>query len=603
MNGNKQLVETRIKEELVNYLGNDEVASCSHAETTIVDINILCPWELTAQEELVQRIGGHSVGEMFPNIGTAQVAAQEYIEQIKKGEHKVHSNALLDKIKNNRLKAVWESSINLKDDKQISCQVNCGTCDGQGQIACGSCGGRGKETCSRCGGRGEVDCRNCHGMGTIYDYHKKIRVACSYCFYRGKERCSSCHGGYVDCRTCNGSGALVCRECSGTGRFTVIRTFMVKAVRKWSDIEFPPETADWIVSYIKEAADTKDNHLLPLDRTISIHPPGIKIDTDYPFELKAPGTLIATQATFPGTDEQKHHCVLLGEKLHPLNLGMIGDTASSLLAQQVLDNKADLEKLQPLLQQKIFGILLPLRNTDWSGIKNYPFQINLLSEKAGNNLLSAYSDVVNFYKTARQSNFSIKSWLQLSLIWIVVFFGLLVLINSTYIGQLDWSKSGYAAHYYWQDMWEKARIENIQGVNSFFFIATQSSEFFIRFFLCSLLGFCLAKMFFLVKRALTFLRFIGEIVTGICVGCVIFLLFQPAFLRVTAVTVTEFPPGLNELIAGGVMSLLLIPEVVTLGLFAGIFHSRRKMDDQVLREIEKINIPELEEDLGYPKQG
>ena len=541
---------------------------------------------------------------MFSNIGTAQAAALEYIEQIKKGEHKAHNNTLLDNIKNNRLKAVWESSINLKDDKQISCQVICGTCDGHGQIACGNCGGRGKVTCSRCSGRGEVDCRHCHGIGTTYDYHKKTRVACSYCFYRGKERCSSCYGGNVDCRTCNGSGALVCRECSGTGRFTVIRTFIVKAVRKWSNIEWPPETADWIVSYIREAADTKDNHLLPLDQTISIHPPGIKIDSDYPIELKAPGTLTATQATFPGTDEQEHHCELLGEKLHPLNLGMIGETASSHLAQQVLDNRVDLEKLQPLLQQKIFGILLPVRNTERSDIKkSYPFRINLLSQEAGDNLLSAYSAVVNFYKTARQSNFSIKSWLQLSLIWMFVFFVLMVLINSIYMGQLDWSKSGYAAYYYWQDMWEKARSENTQGVNSLFFIATQSSEFFIRFFICSLIGFCLAKMFFLVKRALTFLRFIGEVMTGICVGSVIFLLFQPAFLRVTAVTVTEFPPSLNELIAGGVMSLLLILEIVILGLLAGLFHSRRKIDDRVLREIEKINIPELEEDMGYLKQG
>ena len=120
-------------------------------------------------------------------------------------------------------------------------------------------------------------------------------------------------------------------------------------------------------------------------------------------------------------------------------------------------------------------------------------------------------------------------------------------------------------------------------------------------FICLLFGICLTKMFFLVQRALTFGRFAGEVMVGACVGYIIFLLFQPAFLRVSAGTVTAFPPGLNELIAGGVMSLSLVLEVVVLGLFAGLFHSRRKIDRRLLRQIKENKVGELEEDLGYLK--
>ena len=379
MDDNEKSVQARIIEELVHYFGTGEAVTCSHAETTNEDVHIFCRWELSAQEETERRIGKHNIGEMFTNIGMAQAAALEYIKQIEKGECQEHNRTLLDFINKNRLKAVWESSFNLKDDRQFSCPVNCVTCNGDGHIVCGRCGGRGRITCSQCGGSCRVDCKSCYGIGSIYDVARRIRRTCNYCSGSGRETCRSCYGGHIDCGACYGQGQLVCNECNGTGYFTIIRMFVVSGVKKRCDIINSPKIADWIKSYIRGAAENPDNHLLPLDQTISIHPPGIEFKTDYPYELKAPGTLVATRATFLETDKQERRCELFGEKLHPLNLGMVGETASSDLAQQVLDNKADLEKLQSLLQQKIFGILLPLRNTDRSEIKNsYPFRINIL---------------------------------------------------------------------------------------------------------------------------------------------------------------------------------------------------------------------------------
>lgn len=606
MESNKKLVEARVREELNRYFGSDEAVTCSHTETTKVDVQIYCRWELFAKEELEHRIGVHNIGEMFSTTQMAEAAALEYIRQIQRGECHVHNKALLDYINKNRLKAVWDSSVRLEDNRHISCVTICSPCDGEGQVNCSNCGGDGREACSNCRGRGLVKCIHCHGIGTIYDADG-IRRACNYCFYRGEIDCRRCRGGYTDCTRCYGNGQLVCKNCKGTGRFTITRMFTVNGVQKQGAIaiEHQTETPDWIKNYIKEAAKYPDSHPLPLIQSISIHPPGIKFKTDYPYELKAPATLPATSAIFLGSEKKERQCKLLGEKLHSLDLGMVGETASSHLAQQVLDNKADLEKLQPLLQQRIFGILLPLRNSASTDIKkSYPLQVNLLSEEAGNNLLSAYSNVVNFFKMAR-SNLSIKSWLEISVVWMLLLFLFLIFINAIYIGQLDWSESGYTAHYYWQDLWGVAKSKNLWDALqlSFFikFVETQQPGFIIRGLICTVFGVCLTKMFFLVPRALTFWRYIGEILIGACVGGVIFFLFYPAVSVVT--TATVYPPSLNELITGGVMSLSLILEVIVLGLFAGLFHSRRKIDRRLRQQIKANNITELEEDLGYLKQG
>ena len=415
----------------------------------------------------------------------------------------------------------------------------------------------------------------------------------------------SCWGGKVNCNTCSGKGMLTCNNCSGTGCFTITRKFTVSGFIQNRTINSRRDTPDWINKYISEAANNPDTHLLPLEETIGIYPPDIKFKTDYPYVLEAPGTLPATRATLLGTDEQERQCELFGEELHPHDLGLVGDYAGSHLARQVLSNMTDLEKLQPLLQQKIFGILLPLRHNAPSDIaSSYPFRVRLLSNETGNNLLSAYNAVVGVYKKAR-SIISIKSWLGLSAAWIVGLFILLTLINSIYIGQLDWSETGFTANYYWQNIWEEAQSKHPGGSSQLsgfiLYLGAQPPPFNLHLSICLLVGYFLAKLFFLVQRALTFLRFTGELLIGASLGCGLFLLFQPAFLGVTAVTV--YPPGSNELIAGAVMSLSLVLEVTVLGLFSGLFHSRRNIDRRVRRQIKNNSIIELEQDLGYAKQG
>lgn len=596
---------------LVRYFGNGETVTCCHAETFNVDVRIACRWELMAQEVIERYTGEHRIGEMFYDDSIAEATAQKYIAQIKNGECQAHNDTLLEFIFNNRLEAVWDSSLKLEDDRQLSCKVACRTCTGKGQVRCGGCAGKGKKKCPKCNGRGQVDCTTCQGSGRpgrLYDYNKRVYKLCWGCGNYGSSgqvKCESwsCRGGKITCKTCRGKGELACDKCKATGCFTIKRTFTVSGVVAERTLESPPEIPEWINNYISEAAKNPDTHPLPLAQTTSIYPPRIEYKTDYPYVLKAPGALPATSATLLAADKQESQCKLFGEEFHPYDLGMVGDYASSRLTQQVLNNKADMEKLQPLLLQKIFGILLPLRNSAQSDIKNsYPFRIRLLSDEAGNNLLSAYNAVVDVYKNAR-SILSIKSWLKLSLIWMLVIFILLTMVNSIYIGQLDWRESGFTAHYYWQNIWEEAQSKNYSRASPLsgftLFLESQPTPYLLHFYICLILGFCLAKLFFLVQRALTFLRFAGEVLAGASLGCVIFLLFQPAFLRVT--TVTVYPPGLNELIAGLVMSLSLVLELVVLGLFAGLFHSRRNVDRRVRRQIKNNSVIELEQDLGYAK--
>ena len=609
MEDNRQRVEARINEELFRYFGSGEPVTCSHAETLNVEISIVCQWELWAQEVVERYTGEHHIGEMFADDRTAAATAQEYIEQIKNGDCQSHSTALWDFIHNNRLEAVWDSSYKLEDDRQLSSIVVCGTCAGKGQVTCANCAGKGRVICFRCGGRGEVDCSGCHGSGrtSVYDGQRTVLRPCGSCGGGGRVRCGSwsCRGGKVTCSTCSGKGLLACKECSATGCFTITRTFTVSGVIQDRTISHQRDTPDWINQYISEAVNNPDTHPLPLEQTIGIYTPDIRFNTDYPYVLEAPGTLPATRATVSGADEAESRCELFGEALHPYDLGMVGDYAGSHLARQVLSNMTDMEKLQPLLQQKIYRVLLPLRHNAPTDItSSYPFRIHLLSDEAGNNLLSAYHAVVETCKKAR-SIISIKSWLGLSAVWIFGIFILLTLINSIYIGQLDWGETGFTANYYWQDIWEEAQskhpgVASQQLSNFIVFLEGQPPPFFLHLSICVIAGYCLAKMFFLVQRALTFLRFTGEVLIGATLGCVIFLLFQPAFSRVTAVTV--YPPGSNELIAGAVMSLSLVLEVVVLGFFSGLFHSRRNIDRRIRQQIRNNSIIELEQDLGYAKQ-
>ena len=608
MDDNSQRVEARINEELFRYFESSERVTCTRADTRNVDMNIVCRWELRAEEVVERYKGDHLIGERFPDNNTAEAAAQAYIEQINNGESQPHSAALLDFIHNNRLEAVWGSSYKLEDDRQISCKVVCGACAGEGQIECSICAGKGRINCFQCGGRGQIECTTCHGSGStpVYDGQRTVYRTCGECMGSCRVRCPSwdCLGGIVTCNTCSGKGLLACDKCSGTGYFIITRKFAVSGFNEGRTISWR-DAPDWIVQYIKEAANNRGTHPLPPEQTIGISPPDIRFNTDYPYELEAPGTLPATAATVRGADERESHCAFIGEELHPLDLGRAGDGIGTQLARLVLSNMTDMEKLPVLLHINIYGTLLPLRHNappDLAGI--YPFRIRLLSEEVGTDLLRAYHAVVEHYKKAR-SVISIKSWLGLSAIWALGLFILLTLINAIYIGQLDWSETGFTASHYWQNLWEEAQGNHPGGTSSLTnfmeFLGAQPPPFFLHLCICAVAGYCLAKLFFLTQRALTYRRFTGEVLIGTSLGIVLFLLFQPAFQGVTAVT--DYPPGMNELMAGAVLSLSLVPEVVVLGIFAGFFHGRRNSDRRVRRQIRNISIPALEQDLGYAKQG
>ncbi len=122
--------------------------------------------------------------------------------------------------------------------------MQCGGCEGAGNITCQGCAGAGSSVCAACGGGGGSSCSSCGGRGTYncsvcagYGYYWRCtscgriitysqRYSWSYCYYctRGKTvsgpyNCSNCAGtGTATCSSCGGSGRRQCSQCGGSGR-------------------------------------------------------------------------------------------------------------------------------------------------------------------------------------------------------------------------------------------------------------------------------------------------------------------------------------------------------------------------------------------------
>ena len=128
--------------------------------------------------------------------------------------------------------------------------VNCGRCSGKRKLACFYCRGKGKWTCAACGGRtmihwkdgekdpcklckrqGRVNCPVCQGSKQINcptcELKGKVTVPCGACLGLGRFPCPDHPGGKGStggpgqgaCPACQGTTALTCYNCSGTGKF------------------------------------------------------------------------------------------------------------------------------------------------------------------------------------------------------------------------------------------------------------------------------------------------------------------------------------------------------------------------------------------------
>lgn len=96
-------------------------------------------------------------------------------------------------------------------------KVNCGNCDGDGEVECSTCDGDGELDCKVCDGDGTIECTTCWGSEVN---------TCDTCGGSGEvegyddemEKCEECDGsGDVECEDCSGKGEHTCYECDGSG--------------------------------------------------------------------------------------------------------------------------------------------------------------------------------------------------------------------------------------------------------------------------------------------------------------------------------------------------------------------------------------------------
>lgn len=98
--------------------------------------------------------------------------------------------------------------------EELGPEVECGACDGSGEITCDSCY-EGSVDCPHCDD-GDIDCRRCDGTGEDSDGED-----CTHCDGSGYEQCEYCDGdGRMDCDECGGTGNAGCDTCETSGYVT-----------------------------------------------------------------------------------------------------------------------------------------------------------------------------------------------------------------------------------------------------------------------------------------------------------------------------------------------------------------------------------------------
>lgn len=101
----------------------------------------------------------------------------------------------------------------LLDTDEVTDEIECGVCNGEGVVGCETCQGTGYETCDTCDGQGKVECDDCDGTGE--DSEGDV---CNTCDGTGEEECSKCDQGDIYCTNCHNSGEETCYKCDGSGK-------------------------------------------------------------------------------------------------------------------------------------------------------------------------------------------------------------------------------------------------------------------------------------------------------------------------------------------------------------------------------------------------
>lgn len=569
--------DTRVANEL-------EVGAVS---TGTAELSFHKTWKLdtrTQHETRTGRLSGHN----YQTLSECKQAVSHTCQQIESGRHSGFTSALESFVARSPTRATWEQVCNLGHHDTVFQYIHsCSTCGGRGRNTCSSCHGQGRTRCVRCSGQGRTSCSSCGGSGqTGTGQH---RTFCGGCSGSGRNNCSFCFGsGQAQCNGCGGRGENACSPCDATGYFTERFSIEVKGVSGLR-VATPEGLEDWHRSYLSSALNGGVSWA-SLSAACFLDPASIlRKETAYPVEFDIQGTLPFTEARLGlrGLESNAH---FVGENCHVYQLGHLGDAVFTPLAQSLTDPE-DQDTLKSVLGTLASQQLLNVRNEPARAESGVLRQAGIIGQQAVTTLLQRYQSVREQMNVSRSSH-TLKSWLLKSIKYTVLFLLVLGLVDALYGNFIEWEQTGLYMVVLWGQQLPR-------------FVLHMSSEIWLDaplmvkgvWLALSVVGYLAAWALLLSRRKMTKKRFFF----GVVVTYLVLLVLHFIFYRFVDVAITILPglPGLHELAAGLVRSLILLPEAVVVGMLLGMMRLRLRNDAQLKAFVTAVGSKPLLEDLGY----
>lgn len=575
---------------LTDHYFNTPVASeldVSSVDTSIAQLRFHKTWKLDTRTHHETRTGQLS-GNNFQTLGECKQAVSQACEHIERGRHSGFTRALESFVAGSPTRATWEQSCSLgRHDSVFQHIHSCSSCGGRGRNTCSSCSGQGRTRCGRCSGQGRTSCSSCGGSGqTGVGQH---RTFCGGCSGSGRNNCSFCFGsGQAQCSGCGGRGENNCSPCAATGYFTECYSIEVKGISELR-VASPEGLEDWQRSYLASALNGGVSWA-SLSAACFLDPATVlRNESPYPVEFDVQGTLPFTQARL-GLRGLESNAYFVGESCHVYQLGNLGDAVFTPLTESLADPE-DLGGLKSVLGTLAVQQLLNVRDEPAAAEGGVLRRAGIVGQPAVTTLLQRYQSLREQMSLSRSSH-TLTSWVRKSIKYTLLFLLMVALVDALYGNLPKWEHTGLYMLVLWGH--ELPR-----------FLLEMSSEIWLHrplavkgiWLACSFGGYLVAWWLLLSRRKMTKKRlFFGVVVTYFVLLLLYFVFYE--FVEMASMMWPYVPP-LDQLAAGLVRSLMLLPEAVVAGLLLGMLRLRLRNDAQLKAFVKEVGSGPLLEDLGY----
>lgn len=577
-------------DELMNHYFNTRIASelkVSNVETGIAEIRFHKTWKLDTRTHHETRTGQLS-GQNYHSLSDCQQAVSRTCDLIESGFDTTFTSALESFVAGSPTQATWQQTCDLGRHGTVFQHVHsCNTCGGRGSNTCSSCSGQGRCQCNYCYGQGRTSCGTCGGNGQTGS--GQYRTYCGSCGGSGRANCHSCFGsGQSQCGNCGGRGEHACSPCDATGYFTERYTINVHGISTLQ-VTLPADLGQWQRSYMA-AAINGDVEWASLSAACFLDATSILRNADaYPIRFEIQGTLPFTEARL-GLRGTTSEAYFVGEKCHVFQLGNLGDAVFVPLAESLTDPE-DQDSLQTVLGTRAAEQILSARSEPVRAETSVLRRAGIVGQDAVTTLLKRYHAIRTHMNVSRSSH-TLMSWVRKSIKYSVVFLLLIGLLDALYGNYPAWEKTGLNRLSLW--------ITDLPG-----FLLSLSYDLVLEaplavkgtWLAACVVAYLVALPLLLSRRKMTKKRFfLGLLVSHLILAVLLFCFND--FINVVNQTAPQLP-GLHQLAAGLIRSLLLLPEAIVVGLLLGMLRLRLRNDAQLKKFVTAVGSKPLLEDLGY----